>query len=64
MKVGADEQCYHAKEFILSVSEWMTLEEVSDMKRFAILEKLLTLDNELSKEDDKIREKTTRMLIQ
>lgn len=54
----------HAKEFILSVSEWMTLEEVSDMKRFAILEKLLTLDNELSKEDDKIREKTTRMLIQ
>lgn len=54
----------HAKEFILSVSEWMTLEEVSDMKRFAILEKLLTLDNELSKQDDKIREKTTRMLIQ
>lgn len=34
------------------------------MKRFAILGKLLTLDNELSKEDDKIREKTTRMLIQ
>ena len=34
------------------------------MKRFAILGKLLTLDNELSKEDDKIREKTTRLLIQ
>ena len=54
----------HAKKFTLSVSEWVTLEEESDMKRFAILGKLLTLDNDLSKEDDKIREKTTRMLIQ
>lgn len=54
----------HTKEFILSVSEWMTLEEVSDMKIFAILEKLLTLDNELSKEDHKIREGTSSMLIQ
>ena len=54
----------HAQKFTLSVSEWVTLEEESDMKRFAILGKLLTLDNDLSKEDDKIREKTTRMLIQ
>lgn len=33
-------------------------------KRFAILGKLLALDDELSKENDKIREGTTSMLIQ
>lgn len=34
------------------------------MKRFFILEKLLTLDNELGKEGGKIRERTASMLFQ